>query len=273
MPELPEVETTRRGIAPLLTGQRVSACVVRQPRLRRPVPEQLPQVLAGRRLESVQRRAKYLLFEFEHGRMIVHLGMSGSLRIVDSYEPPGLHDHVDIIFDQQVLRFRDPRRFGMVEWDDGSLGGVHPLLARLGVEPLDAQVFDARWLYGMTRGVRAPIKQVLMDAHRVVGVGNIYASESLFRARIHPRTPAGRLGRIRCGRLVDAVRTILLAAIEAGGSSLRDFVGGDGRAGYFQQQYFVYGRNGQPCHICGNTIRRSVIGQRSTFWCASCQRP
>src|SRR5690606_20480904 len=181
---------------------------------------------------------KYLLLDFGEGSVIVHLGMSGSLRVVPATEPPGTHDHVDFVFGEQALRLRDPRRFGLVLWQTGA-ADVHPLLARLGPEPLEA-AFDAGWLHRVSRGSRAPIKHVLMDSARVVGVGNIYASESLFRARIHPLEAAGTLGPARCARLVNAVRETLAAAIEAGGSTLRDFVGGDGRPGYFQQQYFVY---------------------------------
>ena len=270
MPELPEVETTRRGIRPHVEGRVLSALTVRNPRLRVPLPSDLPARIAGRALRTVGRRAKYLLLGFDEGTVIVHLGMSGSLRVVFSDEPPGAHDHVDFVFGGQALRLRDPRRFGMVVWQDGEAAG-HPLLARLGPEPLDA-AFDAAWLHAVTRGLRAPIKHVLMDSHRVVGVGNIYASESLFRARIHPLEPAGRLGPRRCARLVAAVRETLAAAIEAGGSTLRDFVGGDGRPGYFQQQYFVYGRDGQACRLCATPVQRIVSAQRATFFCPRCQR-
>lgn len=248
----------------------LSALTVRNPRLRVPLPSDLPPRVAGQILRAVGRRAKYLLLRFDEGAVIVHLGMSGSLRLVGSDEPPGAHDHVDFVFGAQALRLRDPRRFGMVVWQDGEVA-QHPLLARLGPEPLD-DAFDAAWLYKVTRGLRAPIKHVLMDSHRVVGVGNIYASESLFRARIHPLEPAGRLGPQRCARLVAAVRETLAAAIDAGGSTLRDFVGGDGQPGYFQQQYFVYGRDGQACRVCATPLRRVVSAQRATFFCPRCQR-
>ncbi|MDI3513896.1 MAG: formamidopyrimidine-DNA glycosylase [Rhodocyclaceae bacterium] len=270
MPELPEVETTRRGILPHVEGRVLTALTVRNPRLRVPVPEELPARLAGRALRAVGRRAKYLLLDFDAGTVIVHLGMSGSLRVVRSEESPGAHDHLDFVFGAHALRLRDPRRFGMVVWQEGE-AARHPLLARLGPEPLDA-AFDAAWLHKVTRGLRAPIKHVLMDSHRVVGVGNIYASESLFRARIHPLEPAGRLGPQRCARLVAAVRETLVAAIAAGGSTLRDFVGGDGQPGYFQQQYFVYGRDGEACRVCATPVRRVVSGQRATFFCPRCQR-
>jgi formamidopyrimidine-DNA glycosylase len=270
MPELPEVETTCRGIRPHVEGRVLTALTVRNPRLRVPLPAELPLQVTGHTLRSVGRRAKYLLLGFDEGTVIVHLGMSGSLRLVRSDEPPGAHDHVDFAFGGQALRLRDPRRFGMVVWQHGD-AAQHPLLARLGPEPLDS-AFDAAWLYAVTRGLRAPIKHVLMDSHRVVGVGNIYASESLFRARIHPLEPAGRLGPRRCARLVAAVRETLAAAIDAGGSTLRDFVGGDGQPGYFQQQYFVYSRDGEACRICASVVQRIVSAQRATFFCPRCQR-
>ena len=270
MPELPEVETTCRGVRPHVEGRVLSGLVVRNARLRVPVPPDLAAEIVGHRLRGVSRRAKYLLFDFGHGTLIVHLGMSGSLRVVEAVVPPATHDHVDLVFGGQALRLRDPRRFGMVVWQPGA-ADPHPLLARLGPEPLGDE-FDGAWLHAVTRGLRAPIKHVLMDSHRVVGVGNIYASESLFRARIHPLQPAGTLGPQRCARLVQAVRETLTAAIAAGGSTLRDFVGGDGQPGYFQQQYFVYGRDGEPCRQCGTTVKRIVSGQRATYFCPRCQR-
>lgn len=270
MPELPEVETTCRGIREPLIGRRVTAAVVRNHRLRQPVPPGLGALLAGQILRNVRRRAKYLLLDFDTGSLIVHLGMSGSLRVVATGEVAMPHDHVDIVFGSRALRLRDPRRFGMVLWQVGE-GLAHPVFAALGPEPLGAD-FDAEVLYRATRGLRAPIKQVLMDASRVVGVGNIYASESLFRARVHPLAPAGSLGKLRCGRVVAALRETLEDAIAAGGSTLRDFVGGDGRPGYFQQQYFVYGREGQACRVCGNPVRRELLAQRATYWCPRCQR-
>lgn len=270
MPELPEVETTRNGIRPHAEGRLLTGLVVRNGRLRQPVPADLPAHIVGVRLLGVSRRAKYLLFDFGAGTVIVHLGMSGSLRVVPANELPRPHDHIDFVFGDTALRLRDPRRFGMVLWQDGD-ALRHPLLAHLGPEPLD-DAFDGAWLYRVSRGLRAPIKHVLMDSRRVVGVGNIYASESLYRARIHPMEPAGRLGPKRCERLVAAVRDTLQAAIAAGGSSLRDFVGGDGKPGYFQQQYFVYGRDGEACRVCGSEVRRIVSGQRATFFCPRCQR-
>jgi len=270
MPELPEVETTRRGIQPHVEGRCLNAVVVRNARLREPVPDNLAAQVGGRTLRAVTRRAKYLLFDFGTGTVIVHLGMSGSLRVVQANEPAGVHDHVDFVFGAQALRLRDPRRFGMVLWQPGAASG-HRLLAGLGPEPLEAG-FDGAWLYRVTRGLRAPIKHVLMDSHKVVGVGNIYASESLFRARIHPLQVAGRLGEQRCERLVSTVRETLEAAIAAGGSTLRDFVGGDGQPGYFQQQYFVYGRDDEACRVCGTPVRRIVSAQRATYFCPRCQR-
>lgn len=270
MPELPEVETTRRGIQPHVEGRCLNAVVVRNARLREPVPDNLAAQVGGRTLQAVTRRAKYLLFDFGTGTVIVHLGMSGSLRVVQANEPAGVHDHVDFVFGAQALRLRDPRRFGMVLWQPGAASG-HRLLAGLGAEPLEAG-FDGAWLYRVTRGLRAPIKHVLMDSHKVVGVGNIYASESLFRARIHPLQVAGRLGEQRCERLVSTVRETLEAAIAAGGSTLRDFVGGDGQPGYFQQQYFVYGRDDEACRVCGTPVRRIVSAQRATYFCPRCQR-
>ena len=270
MPELPEVETTRRGIAPLVTGSSIRHVAVRQPKLRYPVPEDLAARLQDQPLQEVARRAKYLLFRFPAGTLLVHLGMSGSLRLVVAGAEPQRHDHVDLGFDSGILRYRDPRRFGAMLWVEGD-PAVHPLLAPLGIEPLD-EAFSGRWLHRSTRGLRTPIKLAIMDSHRIVGVGNIYASESLFRARIDPTLPAGSIGLARCERLAGEIRDTLLAAIEAGGSSLRDFVGGDGKPGYFQQQYFAYGRDGEPCRVCATTIRRRIMGQRATFYCPSCQR-
>ncbi len=270
MPELPEVETTARGIGPHLTGQRVSAVHVRQRQLRQPVPEHLSDVLCGLELATVTRRAKYLLLDFGAGQLLVHLGMSGSLRIVPAGTAPSTHDHVDIDFGERVLRYRDPRRFGLMLWL--AAGSPPPaLLTRLGIEPLSAE-FDGRWLHRATRNIHRPIKSFIMDSHRIVGVGNIYASESLFRAGIHPLADTGRLSRTRCERLAEAIRATLTDAIAAGGSSLRDFVGSDGQPGYFQQQYFVYSRDGEPCRHCEHPIVKQVIAQRSSFYCTHCQR-
>lgn len=269
MPELPEVETTLRGLRPHLLEQPVSAVTVRQRNLRYPLPGDLETRLIGHPLESLARRGKYLLFGIGNGTLIVHLGMSGSLRVIPAELPPGPHDHVDIAFGTLALRYRDPRRFGLMLWAGGD-PALHPLIARLGIEPLDPG-FGGPWLHRAGRNCPTPIKLFLMDSHRIVGVGNIYASESLFRAGIHPATPAGGLGPRRCARLADAIRQTLTDAIAAGGSSLRDFVGGDGQPGYFQQQYFVYGRDGEPCRRCGTPVRKTIMGQRATFHCPRCQ--
>jgi len=269
VPELPEVETTLRGIQPHVTGRPVTAVTVRQPMLRYPLPDQFERLLVGHSLRSLQRRGKYLLFGLDEGTLIVHLGMSGSLRVLPRDSAPGPHDHIDIAFGEDMLRYRDPRRFGLMLWAEGD-PNVHPLLASLGIEPLEPS-FDGPWLYRASRSRTTPIKLFLMDSHRIVGVGNIYASESLFRAGIHPATPAGSLGPRRCARLATAIRETLAAAIAAGGSTLRDFVGSDGRPGYFQQQYFVYGRGGEPCRVCARPIHKSIMGQRATFHCPRCQ--
>ena len=269
MPELPEVEITRRGIEPFVLGKTITGVAVRNPKLRQRVPRNLAKLLVGRRVQRLRRRGKYLLFECDGGSLIVHLGMSGSLRVIEPRLPPRKHDHLDVVFGSSALRLRDPRRFGVVLWSRGD-SSDHPLLARLGVEPLSEE-FSTDFLYGITRGREVGIKQLLMNAAVVVGVGNIYANESLFRAGIHPRMRAGRLSRARCARLVDAVRETLLAAIAAGGSSLRDFVHSDGASGYFQQHYYVYDRAALPCRVCGDDIRVARLGQRSSFYCATCQ--
>ena len=269
MPELPEVEITRRGIAPHLIGKTIEAVDVREPRLRWRVPAEVSS-LAGRRIVSVKRRGKYILVDCGSGHLILHLGMSGSLRIVQPDTVPQKHDHFDLQAGGKVLRLRDPRRFGAVLWTSADVL-AHKLIAGLGVEPLSA-AFNAGALHALTRGHRVAIKLMVMDAKKVVGVGNIYANESLFRAGIHPRTRAGRLSRARCERLVAEIKDTLKAAIRAGGSSLRDFVHSDGSSGYAQQNYFVYDRAGEPCRTCGTPIRRVVMGQRATFYCASCQK-
>ena len=274
MPELPEVEVTRRGIAPVLVGKRVASVTVRVPALRYPLPTHLDRTLGGRHLESVSRRGKYLLLDFGNGHLLIHLGMSGSLRLVPAKQPAEKHDHFDLVFviggSKLALRLRDPRRFGAILWlaQDPF---AHPLLAVLGIEPL-AQEFTAAWLKHEYAGLAAAIKPTLMDSHRVVGIGNIYASESLYRAGIDPRTAAGRISLKRLERLVPAIQATLTAAIDAGGSSLRDFIHSDGSSGYFQQQYFVYGRSGEPCRICSRPIRELRQGQRASFFCARCQR-
>lgn len=272
MPELPEVEVVRRGLQARLSHATVRRVEVREPRLRWPVPESLQAVLVGRRLDAVERRGKYLLLRFGDGTLIVHLGMSGSLRVLEHAAPPQKHDHVDIDFGERLVRYHDPRRFGAVLWHPGAAGAVaaHPLLAGLGVEPFSTG-FDGAMLYRATRGRRVAIKQLLLAGSVVVGVGNIYASESLFRAGIRPATPARRIGRERCERLAQAIRDTLADAIERGGSTLRDFVGSDGQGGYFQLDCFVYGRAGQPCRVCGEPVAMRHDQQRATYWCPHCQ--
>ncbi len=270
MPELPEVEVTRLGLLPLL-GQTINKVVIRNASLRWPIPQHLVQTLAKQQLVRLDRRAKYILAKCEAGTLLLHLGMSGRLCLLEKDEPPQKHDHFDIHFtDGHVLRLRDPRRFGAVLWVEGD-PSEHVLLAALGTEPLQ-DVFDGAWLYKAIRSRTAPIKNVIMDSHLVVGVGNIYASESLFRARINPKTPANKLSKARCTGLVTEIKATLHEAIKAGGSSLRDFFGADGNPGYFQQEYFVYGRTGQPCKVCGTAIKTLRQGQRSSFYCSVCQR-
>ncbi len=270
MPELPEVEITRRGLLRDLRGRKVDAIVVRQAALRYPLPRNPSRLLAGKILRDIDRRGKYLLFRFDHGTLILHLGMSGSLRLTDAAAPPDRHDHLDLVFGSRALRLRDPRRFGAVLWAPDDASG-HPLIAPLGIEPLSA-AFRGAWLRAASRGRTTAIKPFLMDSHAIVGIGNIYASESLFRAGVDPRTPAGRLSRARCERIAAAVKATLKAALAAGGSTLRDFIRSDGSSGYFQLEHFVYGREGEPCRVCGARVRALRLGQRSTFYCPRCQR-
>ncbi|HTQ77343.1 MAG TPA: bifunctional DNA-formamidopyrimidine glycosylase/DNA-(apurinic or apyrimidinic site) lyase [Burkholderiales bacterium] len=269
MPELPEVEVTLRGIAPLLVGKRIASVVVREPRLRWRVPDAVRK-LAGREVRALRRRGKYLLIDCGGGHLIVHLGMSGSLRLAAPGSAPGRHDHFDLVLAGRTLRLRDPRRFGAVLWTEAA-PETHPLLRHLGVEPLSPALGGGS-LHALTRAHRTSIKQFLMDARRVAGVGNIYASESLYLAGIHPRTPARRLSPERCARLARALKRTLRAAIRAGGSTLRDFVGSDGAPGYFQRRAWVYDRAGLPCRRCGTPIRKIVQGQRATYFCPRCQR-
>lgn len=281
MPELPEVEVTRLGIAPHLEGRVLKRVVLRTPALRYPLPTDLQERLAGQTLLAVRRRGKYLLLDFGRGQVLLHLGMSGSLRLVSAEQAAEKHDHVDLVFaaaknhrpGELALRLRDPRRFGALLWLPGTpeVAARHPLLAVLGIEPL-SDAFTPRWLFDQTRGLTAAIKTTLMDGHRLVGVGNIYASESLFRAGIDPRTAAGKISLKRYERLVPAIRATLTEALAAGGSSLRDFIHSDGSSGYFQLQTGVYGRAGEPCRQCGTIIRTLRQGQRATFFCPRCQR-
>ena len=271
MPELPEVETTLRGLAPHLAGRRIADVIIRHPQLRWPVPKNLPRLLRNQTIRSLRRRAKYLLLEFDHGTLILHLGMSGSLRILPAGTPAEKHDHFDLVLaNGKLMRLRDPRRFGAVLWHKGDIAD-HPLLAQLGPEPLEKE-FDAGHLYRATRNKTAAIKLAIMDSRIVVGVGNIYASEALFRAGIKPQLAAGKLSLPRCAILVRAIRATLAAAIQKGGSTLRNFVNSSGAPGYFQQHYFVYGRAGETCRKCGTAIKQMRQGQRSTFYCPKCQR-
>jgi formamidopyrimidine-DNA glycosylase len=275
VPELPEVETTRRGIAPHLVGRRVVSVTLRRPDLRWPIPREISELLPGQRIDAIERRAKYLLLQTQAGSAILHLGMSGVLRVLPPDIAPGVHDHVDILFDAakgkpaRILRFTDPRRFGSLLWQPP--GTTHELLAGLGPEPLTDD-FDGDLLWQRSRGRKAAVKLFLMDNAIVVGVGNIYASEALFAAGIDPRKPAGSISRARYQRLAAEVKRILAWAIERGGTTLRDFLNPDGAPGYFFRELFVYGREGEPCKVCGTPIRQKVIGQRSTFWCPICQK-
>jgi formamidopyrimidine-DNA glycosylase len=270
MPELPEVETVCRGLAPHLENRILRGAEVREPRLRWPVPADLDALVREQRIHRLTRRGKYLLAELDRGALIMHLGMSGSLRLTSAAIAPEKHDHLDLLLDDgHVLRYRDPRRFGALLWS--AQPDQHPLIAPLGVEPLTT-AFNGNSLHALCQNKKTAIKLLLMDAHLIVGVGNIYANESLFHASIDPRLAAGKLTRPRCTRLVAAVQETLSKAIAAGGSTLRDFVDGHGNPGYFQQGYFVYGRAGERCHACGTAIRLIRQSARSSFYCPHCQR-
>ncbi|MCY7353701.1 MAG: bifunctional DNA-formamidopyrimidine glycosylase/DNA-(apurinic or apyrimidinic site) lyase [Lysobacter sp.] len=285
MPELPEVETTRRGLAPHVEGRRVTGVILRRPDLRWPIPPEISDVLPGQRIVAVSRRAKYLLLETDAGSALLHLGMSGSLRVLPASPPVGAHDHVDLVLDDggghapgRVLRFNDPRRFGCLLWQPA--GETHALLRGLGPEPLSPEgnssgasdVFDGDYLFARSRGRSAPVKSFLMDQRIVVGVGNIYAAEALFAAGISPQRAAGRIARARYVLLADAVKAVLAHAITRGGTTLRDFLSPDGAPGYFEQELSAYGREGEPCKRCGRPLKHAWIGQRASVWCAHCQR-
>ena len=270
MPELPEVETSRRGIAPHITGKRLTDVIIRQPSLRWPIPIEQCQALVGEKLVKVHRRAKYILLNFESGTLLLHLGMSGSLRVLDPTVEPVKHDHVDLIFaGQAMLRLNDPRRFGALLWA-GREPYKHVLLTSLGPEP-DDPAFNTDYCYQKSRGKRQAIKQWIMDGHVVVGVGNIYANESLFKAGIHPSRQAGKISRARFERLVSAIKSVISHAIEQGGTSLRDFTQADGKPGYFKQELTVYGRGDEPCVQCNTPLKATRHGQRATVYCAQCQ--
>jgi len=271
MPELPEVESTLRGIAPYLRGTCIDRLLVRERRLRWPVPADIERQVRGQRILELGRRGKYLLLALERGTILIHLGMSGSLRVLASDIPPVKHDHLDLCLrGGKCLRMRDPRRFGVFLWTPEPPAD-HPLLAHLGPEPLEPG-FDGDYLYGCARGRRCAVKTFIMDADLVVGVGNIYANESLFRAGIHPARPCNRIGRERYRRLATEIRKVLTSAIDQGGTTLRDFVRDDGGPGYFVRSLKVYGHTGEPCSRCGRPIRRRRIGQRSSFYCPGCQK-
>lgn len=271
MPELPEVETTCRGIRPHLVGQRVQRVIVRNPQLRWPITPALAEQLPGQTIAQVQRRAKYLLLSSGEHTLILHLGMSGNLRIVRADTPPGKHDHLDLVLaDGNCLRLQDPRRFGAALWVQGN-PNAHPLLQSLGPEPL-SDAFDGAHLHRLAQGRRVAIKTFIMNNHHVVGVGNIYANEALFASGIHPARAAGRISRNRLDRLASTIKIVLQAAIQQGGTTLRDFVDSDGKPGYFSQQLAVYGRSGEPCLNCNNPVQRLTTGQRGTFFCPRCQR-
>ncbi len=276
MPELPEVETTCRGIQPALAGKAVTDVIVRESRLRWPVPKNLRKNLIGQTITDVTRRGKYLLLKTATGHVIIHLGMSGSLRTVDASTAPRLHDHVDIVLDSGTcLRLHDPRRFGAVLWTDDD-PARHKLLVALGPEPVASdssdKVFDGDYLFSKSRGRRRAVREFVMDSHIVVGIGNIYASEALFGAGIDPRRAAGGISRMRYQRLVVSIQKTLTSAIAAGGTTLRDFSNADGRPGYFQQTLKVYGRDGENCRHCSAKIRRVRQAGRSAYFCPRCQR-
>lgn len=270
MPELPEVETTCRGISPHIVGQTVVSVTVRQPKLRWPINPNLSTLLKGQTLISLTRRAKYLLMHFAHGTLIGHLGMSGSMRVVPKATPPRKHDHVDILFaNNSLLRLTDPRRFGAIIWTEQP-SEDHDLLKKLGPEPL-SENFTGELLYRRSRNRKQPIKTFIMDNHNVVGVGNIYANEALFMAGIRPDRACGRISLKRYQQLAEAIKTVLARAIDVGGTTLKDFVGADGKPGYFSIELTMYGRAGQPCVHCQTPINEIRINNRSTCFCPKCQ--
>jgi formamidopyrimidine-DNA glycosylase len=271
MPELPEVVVTLRGVLPHIEGKRVTDVIVRNGKLRWPVPEGLSVLLKSKRLLSGRQRAKYMLFQFDHGHLMIHLGMSGNLRIIDISVPPEKHDHVDVVFDDRIaLRFTDPRRFGSVLWLDDE-PAQHRLLQNLGPEPFE-DCINGRYLYDLSRSKTTSVKQFLMDNQVVVGVGNIYANESLFLSGIRPKKAAGRVSKKSYELLASNIKTVLGRAIEQGGTTLKDFVGNEGKPGYFKQELYVYGRGGQPCLNCKEVLKEVRLGQRSTVYCPSCQK-
>ena len=268
MPELPEVETTLRFIRPRIMNESVTNVIIRQPSLRYKVRDDLPGILKSKKVLNVSRRAKYILLNFTHGNLIMHLGMSGSIKIADTNHPLHKHDHVDIVFTNLIMRYNDPRRFGCIVWEGEKQ--EKSLLNNLGVEPL-TKIFNGELLYRLTRGRSTSIKQFIMDSKFIVGVGNIYASESLWEAKIDPTKPAKECSINQCAYLSDAIKQILNKAIKAGGSTIRDFKGADGKPGYFALQLNVYGKEKESCPACGSAIKRIVQGQRASFYCDTCQ--
>lgn len=271
MPELPEVETTLRGIQPHITQKKITAVKIRTTKLRWPIPRNLSQVLVDQEIQSISRRAKYLLFNLPTGTLIIHLGMSGSLRVTNQHHSAEKHDHFEIQFDDKLLRFRDPRKFGAVLWtkDDPY---THRLLASLGPEPLDKILFNADYMYAHSRKRQVSIKEFIMNSKVVVGVGNIYAAEALFESGIHPMRAAGKISKQRYVSLVEAIQRVLTHAIKLGGTTLKDFTREDGKPGYFKNELKIYGRSGEACLICNSTIKTIKIGQRSSAYCPQCQR-
>ena len=270
MPELPEVETTRAGLAPHCEGRTIRNVILRRPDLRWPIPKEIKEILPEQSIVKVRRRAKYLLLDTEPGSALLHLGMSGCLRVLPKTSQVEKHDHVDIVLDNDtVIRFTDPRRFGCLLWQPA--GETHSLLQHLGPEPLSDH-FDGDVLFALSRGRRSPVKHFLMDQSIVVGVGNIYAAESLFKAGISPLREAGSVSRARYAALADAVKSILSYAIQRGGTTLRDFLNADGAPGYFEQELFVYGREGEPCKVCGKPVQDLRMGNRASAWCKKCQK-
>ncbi len=271
MPELPEVETTRRGIEPHIKNQCISEVIIRTAKLRWQIPKSILKNLPGQTISAVDRRAKYLLLRFDQGTLMMHLGMTGSMRISPASRAWKKHDHFALNFtNDQQLRLHDPRKFGSVLWFRGA-DDKHKLLAKLGPEPL-TEAFNADYLYEKSRNRKASIKQHIMNNQVVVGVGNIYASESLFMSGIHPKRAAGRVSKARLTLLVENIKIILQRSIEQGGTTLRDFLNENGEPGYFAQQLNVYDRAGEECVTCQSIIKSVVLGQRSTFYCPSCQR-
>lgn len=274
MPELPEVETTRKGIAPKSEQQTIVEIVVRNPNLRWPVDNTLNEKLRGQVIESVTRRGKYLLLNTAVGTVLIHLGMSGTLRVLAHNTAVKKHDHVDIVLSNgHLLRLNDPRRFGSVLWHDKQSGSLseHHLLAKLGPEPLD-EAFNGDYLYEKSRQRKVAVKSFIMNSHIVVGAGNIYANESLFLSGIHPQKPAGKLTKKQCQELAGHIKTVIAAAIKQGGTTLKDFMSPDGKPGYFVQQLNVYDQTGKACTVCGTAIERLMLNQRAAFFCPNCQK-